>query len=256
MKNYYSILGVSPTAHAADIKRTYRKLALQYHPDRNPDPQAEQFFKEINEAYDVVGDTQKRYEYDQQLLNPMDETSVVSPPTHRDPRYRPHARTQTKKPSAEQQLMQRAVPYLTYVAWAGIFVVLVMVADFALPSQIERTFVVGFKSTRIRYTSQEHLITMDGARYRITDEARLALNIGDTVEFVHSAFLHRLVRLQAKNIYITNLATVYSNYVFVPMVLAILSILGVVIKNKVEFLFNVGIVNIFVLVITLILLLT
>lgn len=259
MKNYYSILGVSPTAHAADIKRVYRKLALQYHPDKNPSPQAEPFFKEVNEAYDVLGDAQKRYEYDQRLLNPTYETPYTPPqPAHRDPRYRSHTQThaQPRKPSAEQELMRKAIPYLTKVAWAGVFLVLLMIADRALPSQIDATLISGFKSTRVRYTSQEHLITARGESYRITDEARLKVNVGDTVEVVHSAFFHRLIRLQVNDVHIGNLATVYSNYIFVPILLAVLSLLGVSVRNKVEFLFNVGIVNIFALIITLILLLT
>jgi curved DNA-binding protein len=65
-RDYYKILGVERGASADEIKRTYRKLAMQYHPDRNPgDKQAEDRFKEINEAYQVLSDPQKRSRYDQ-----------------------------------------------------------------------------------------------------------------------------------------------------------------------------------------------
>ena len=65
-KDYYKILGVDRKASSEDIKRAYRKLALKYHPDRNPDDQeAEEKFKEINEAYQVLSDTDKRNRYDQ-----------------------------------------------------------------------------------------------------------------------------------------------------------------------------------------------
>ena len=65
-KDYYKILGVDRTAKEEDIKRAYRKLALQYHPDHNPNnQQSEEKFKEINEAYQVLGDSQKRARYDQ-----------------------------------------------------------------------------------------------------------------------------------------------------------------------------------------------
>ncbi len=65
-KDYYKILGVSRNASLDEIKRAYRKLALQYHPDRNPgDKKAEERFKEINEAYQVLSDPQKRARYDQ-----------------------------------------------------------------------------------------------------------------------------------------------------------------------------------------------
>ncbi|HTC07457.1 MAG TPA: molecular chaperone DnaJ [Acetobacteraceae bacterium] len=64
-QDYYATLGVAREVGAEDLKKAYRKLAMQYHPDRNPDDkQAEAKFKEINEAYDVLKDEQKRAAYD------------------------------------------------------------------------------------------------------------------------------------------------------------------------------------------------
>lgn len=65
MKNYYEILGVGREADNGEIRRQYRKLAMEYHPDRNPEnPDAEAKFKEIAEAYGVLTDPVKRKEYD------------------------------------------------------------------------------------------------------------------------------------------------------------------------------------------------
>jgi len=65
MKDYYQILGVTPESNEEEIRRSYRKLAMQYHPDRNPDDStAEEKFKEIAEAYGVLTDSVKRREYD------------------------------------------------------------------------------------------------------------------------------------------------------------------------------------------------
>lgn len=65
-KDYYGVLGVAKDASADEIKKAYRKLALKYHPDKNPgDKKAEEKFKEITEAYAVLSDAEKRKQYDQ-----------------------------------------------------------------------------------------------------------------------------------------------------------------------------------------------
>jgi len=64
-RDYYEVLGITPTANDQEIKSAYRRLALQYHPDRNPNnPDAEERFKECSEAYAVLADAEKRARYD------------------------------------------------------------------------------------------------------------------------------------------------------------------------------------------------
>ncbi len=69
IKDYYSILGVSREATKEEIKRAFRKLARKYHPDINKSPEAQEKFKEINEAYQVLSDDERRREYDRILRN-------------------------------------------------------------------------------------------------------------------------------------------------------------------------------------------
>ena len=63
-QNYYAVLGVARNAGDEDIRRAFRRKAMEYHPDRNKNPDAEEKFKEINEAYQVLSDTKKRAQYD------------------------------------------------------------------------------------------------------------------------------------------------------------------------------------------------
>ena len=75
-RDYYDVLGISRDADAAAIKRAYRKLAKKYHPDSNPgDKTAEQMFKDVNEAYDVLSDPKKKKLYDQFGHAAFDETA-------------------------------------------------------------------------------------------------------------------------------------------------------------------------------------
>ena len=74
MKDYYKILGVGETATDDEIKKVFRDLSIKYHPDRNPD--GEERFKEINEAYSILRDKEKRRKYDYDRKNPMGDFNM------------------------------------------------------------------------------------------------------------------------------------------------------------------------------------
>jgi curved DNA-binding protein len=79
-KDYYEIMGVARDASADDIKRAYRRLARKYHPDVSKEPEAEQRFKEVGEAYEVLKDPEKRAAYDQLGSNWKEGQNFRPPP--------------------------------------------------------------------------------------------------------------------------------------------------------------------------------
>lgn len=98
-KDYYAVLGVPKTASEADIKKAYRKLARQHHPDLNPgNKAAEARFKEINEANEVLGDPQSRRKYDELGSNWRQYENAPPPPSGG------HTRTRTMTPEEMEEL--------------------------------------------------------------------------------------------------------------------------------------------------------
>jgi curved DNA-binding protein CbpA len=65
MKDYYAILGIASDATSEAIRTAYRRKALQFHPDRNPAPEASERFREVQEAYDILSDPRHRADYDE-----------------------------------------------------------------------------------------------------------------------------------------------------------------------------------------------
>ncbi|KAI4897090.1 hypothetical protein NFI96_021406 [Prochilodus magdalenae] len=91
--DHYTVLGVSSDSNEEEIRRAYKRLALRYHPDKNPEADAEEKFKQIAQAYDVLTDPQKRSVYDQQGLTKggVASTGSKADPPHSSPKADAHA---------------------------------------------------------------------------------------------------------------------------------------------------------------------
>jgi tetratricopeptide (TPR) repeat protein len=103
MQDYYQILGISPEATSGQIKAAYRRLALRYHPDRNPhDIQAENNFVRITEAYEVLSNPVKRTEYDLGQVRYLEDEQINTttrrpPPPHYYYNYKPEKKTYSRR---------------------------------------------------------------------------------------------------------------------------------------------------------------
>lgn len=108
MKDYYAILEIPRSAELSEIKKAYRRLALKYHPDRNPDPNASRLFIEVTEAYEVLRDPERKRRYD--ASNDQRQQPAESPISDADfePVYREWQRRSHAKASADASIPYEA----------------------------------------------------------------------------------------------------------------------------------------------------
>jgi hypothetical protein len=258
MKNYYAILGVSPSAHAADIKRAYRRLALQYHPDKNPNAAAEQFFKEVNEAYGVLGDSQSRYEYDQRLLNPVYQGPVApAQPVHRDPRYRPTGRRPVPRQADDTyELMKEHLPKIVVITKSLLILSIILFIDFVLPRQevYEQYASHRCQSASRRSDGGTHCIftTQQGSSFRLeSDDLRLMEGM-DTVRLSKSWIIREITQVKSGETEVSISSSIYGLFVFGPLFLLVISAAAFVYRNNVYRGFNLGITAALVFVFNLV----
>jgi hypothetical protein len=264
MKDYYGILGVSRTAHQSDIKRAYRKLVHQLHPDVNPNPEAQERIKDINEAYDVLGDEAKRRLYDENLQNPFQNIEVEPPRPHRDPAYR---RTPTgfraPQEAGQTVLMKKSISAIGWMAWASLVFCGFLVVDYLLPSRVHQETIIQveevYKTFRMRLYHEEDKLITDTGREVIISKEETGHFRNDSVLVVVESRLFRIpskIKSSSGSYSLSNLATIYANFLFLPVLLLIASLVGVVVKNgSVDFHFSLGLVILALFIFTLIFLL-
>jgi hypothetical protein len=260
MKNYYAILGVSHTASHDDIKRAFRTLAVKFHPDKNPSPEAEELFKEITEAYDVLSDWEKRKVYDLRWENPFQETTAEPPKRkHRDPKYQPkppgykHPRKTTVRDTMAEYL-----PYFRYLSWAGLVVAFVVALDFFIPYREVTEKLNNVSEITGRRNQFSHYVfhVANGKNIKVYNYTARYLVAEENIVY-HETRIFRTV------MYISDVGPVlqikigylYKTLVFFPLLLLVSSVLGVFYRKTVEFPFNLSLVSGMLLIITITILL-
>lgn len=245
MKNYYHILEVSNSASAAEIKRSFRRLALLYHPDKNPHPSAEQVFKELNEAYDVLGDEQKRRNYDYSLLNQYAEIfQQPQGPMHRDPAYRrrrPAPQPRQRSPS-NLELIKEYVHYFSWLNWAGVFIMVVLALDYYSPAleTKEKVLKISYVSSR----SRGHLvvITDTGRKFRVYNSLASYLGEQQEIFVTYTPILRTVLTVtMLSNGATSYIGGIYNPVFIVPGAMFILSLLGILFRKNIVYHFNLSV---------------
>jgi curved DNA-binding protein CbpA len=257
MKNYYEVLGLSVTATETEVKYVFRKLAIAYHPDKNPSPEAEAIFKEVNEAYEVLGDPVKRNQYDQLLL--LTAAGIVvhesTPSWHRDPAYRKPRqagyRPPPRGPSPRIVMMESFLRYVKILSWGGCVCCFILLIDFLLPHQtIEENVMTDVHAARkimLRH-SGDLLITEKGHHFSIDPTEIKYFPYQSRVRIFSSSLFSLLIKVENEDgsYELNNLATIYRNFIFAPILLLVLSGAGLLWKRGIEFRFNIGVVLILI----------
>ena len=142
MADFYEILGVSQSANSAQIKAAYKKLAMQYHPDHNPgNPQAEEMFKAINEAYHVLSDPLKKSRYDSRFY------VNITPPSYAEARWQATQREQFVRWQQAQKKRYvfdghyfkiQGLAFLVFLVMSGICFAIIHTAGYFIDSKYEK----------------------------------------------------------------------------------------------------------------------
>ena len=263
MKDYYKVLGVRSTAHEADIKRAFRQLAIRYHPDKNPAPSAELLFKEINEAYSILNDPQKRAGYDWRRQMPLsDSVNEPNQPQHRDPAYRkPRPKGPPRKSERQRmfEMMRRYQPTINRITIICFLISMIMVIDYLLPNRLSEekiTKTYSHTTKAGRYSTTWHdVVTSKGNQielsFKFSDYFKQEDSIIVTSSFVFD--VHRSVEANGKLVPLRK--SIYGNFVFAPAALLLISFLSLMFRNDVEKSFNYGIVSMVILFFTVIIIL-
>jgi curved DNA-binding protein CbpA len=257
VKDYYAILCVSRGAELQTIKRSYRLLVQRYHPDVNPDPQAAELIKEINEAYDVLSDSVKRAEYDNRLVNPYQvfvqpqQPEQPSPLRNRDPYFKRRGFRPSYHKPTQHELVMRYFDYVKRISVSGLFVCAFLLIDFLVPRVYRNVPVkVAYEAGFDYLLVEEKYIPLAGDNYNIR-----AIEQSAEVQIVETFLLRKIVKIQTLNrLYsITTFGTIYGTFKFVPIIVVITALICLLMHGNEEFRFGLCLLTGFALFFTLVL---
>ena len=252
MKDYYKILEVSKNATQAEIKASYRSLAKKYHPDKSNSPRAAQLFAEINEAYEVLSDPEKRLQYDQK----PNSTNYKTYNPQRPATSRSRARSRQRPAYASSKQQVDATPYVPYfkrVSYLAFAISLFLCLDFLLPRKISQETVEEVLSImRLSKYGKSYVaaiqVNTSGGNFRLDpkDDDNPFVR-GESVN-IHKSVLLNLVtavtldEVTPRQEYKMR-ASIFANFSFSLIIMLITSAVGTFLKKPPMAVLNFGIVN-------------
>jgi hypothetical protein len=249
MKDYYQTLGIYAQASHAEIKSAFRKMVVQYHPDKNPSAEASRLIVEINEAYEVLGDPAKRNLYDDLLAGRKSISEAPQAAQHRDPAYRkrPPSPNFKSKQQLTLEMMQEYLPVTLFMSRVAFALFLFITLDFLLPTVTQQETIqkITMPRTGPYQTANKKFFTNTGTGFEVSSETAKKFKLGMAVQVTYSSLVHVPTYLEssASNITIKVPTTIYGTFIFIPLLLMVTSSIGSFYRKGVEFSFNIGITN-------------
>lgn len=257
MKDYYGILGVPPSASDLEIKRAFRKLAVRYHPDKNPSEEARPVFHDINEAYDILGDPAKRALYDARRENPFAQILEEPVVRHRDPAYRRSGRRPPPRrgPSASFTLMKEYLPAFMWVSRIGLVTTILFFIDYVIPYQQIEESVVEIRAVRFQREISHYMVLTDSGRKIKLYDFSSGYFVQDPTIRLTVTRLYRSVMSVSNGAmdYKETVAYMYRMLVFFPILLFVISSLAFIYRQRIEFCFSLNLTGFILLVINFVL---
>lgn len=249
-------MGVSPSAPDSEIKKAFRRLAVRYHPDKNASAEANSLFQGINEAYDTLGDPQKRARYDTWRENPLSE--ILSEPVrqHRDPAYRrrrpytPHK----QEPPASYVLMRDSLKYVSWISRVSLLASALFFLDYFLPYVLTEEGIKDIYAVRFGRSVGHHVIVTDsGKKIRLYDFDAASFSHAGTIRISRTAIYHTV--MSASNVsgsYVIRVGYMYRSLIFLPIILFVNSALALLFRKRVELCFSLNVTGFIWLIINFI----